>query len=164
RDAVTHLQAAYRLRPKDQSTLYSLQLALRQDGRLEEARRIRDELAEVLRGIDKESQDAFTALRLNNEGASLEKEGNLRGALEKYRAAVDLDPGHAGFRVNYGAALVRLGQWSEGLAQLREALRRDPGNARLKAALDAVLEEAPPSLGGKGKQAPPKPEAAPRRK
>jgi protein O-GlcNAc transferase len=143
REAVRHLEEAFRRKPKDQSTLYSLQLALRQDGQLERAREIREKLAEVLREIDRESQAAFTALRLNNEGAELEKAGSLAQALEKYREAVKLDPEHAGIRTNFAVALLRLGHWDEGIAQLREALRRDPGNAVLKKALADALAQAP---------------------
>ena len=91
-EAVPHLQESFRLNPKNQSTLYSLQMALRQDGQVEEAARVKKQLAELLRNIDKESQDAFAALRLNNEGAALEKTGDLAGALEKYRGVLALDP------------------------------------------------------------------------
>ncbi len=45
----SHLRESYRLNPQNQSTLYSLQLALRQDGKLEEAARIKEELAVLLR-------------------------------------------------------------------------------------------------------------------
>ena len=156
--AVSHLQEAFRLNPQDQSTLYSLQLALRRDGQLEEAARIKEKLMAVLREIDRESQAAFTALKLNNEGAALEKTGDLRGALEKYRAAVALDPQHVGIRMNLGVALLRLGQWKEGLSELREVIRRDPGNSVAKAALDDALEQAPVEFGGTGKRvAPPRP-------
>lgn len=143
RQAVLHLEEAYRRNPKDQSTLYSLQIALRQDGQLERARQIREKLAEVLREIDRESQAAFTALSLNNEGAALEKAGDLKQALEKYREAVKLDPEHVGIRTNFAVALLRLGQWSEGIAELREAIRRDPRNAVLKKALQDALAQAP---------------------
>ena len=54
--SVVHLKEAYRLDPRDQSTLYSLQLALRQDGKPEEAKAIKEKLAELLREIDRESQ------------------------------------------------------------------------------------------------------------
>ncbi len=151
-DAVIHLRKSFQLDPGNQSTLNSLQLALRQDGQSEEARRIKERLVEALRGIDRQSQEAFTALRLNNEGAALEKGGNLPGAVEKYRAAAALDPEHPGIRVNFGVALLRLGRWKEGLAELREALRRDPGNAQVKRALDDALEQAPVEFGGKGKK------------
>ncbi len=141
--AVRHLQESYRLNPENQSTLNSLQLALRRDGQVEAANAIRKKLAELLRKIDTESQNAFTALRLNNEGAELEKAGNLPGALEKYRAAVALDPEHTGFRTNLGAALLRLGRWDEGVAELKEVLRREPDNAKVKAALKAVQAARP---------------------
>lgn len=151
--AVRHLRESYRLDPRNQSTLHSLQLALRQDGKVEEAARIKDELAVLLRRIDQESQAAFTALRLNNEGAALEKTGDLRAALEKYRQAVALDAEHAGFRMNYGVALLRLGQWKQGLAELRDAARRDPASTLIKTALQDAMEQAPVEFGGKGKSA-----------
>jgi superkiller protein 3 len=151
REAVAHLQESFRLNPKNQSTLYNLQLALRQDGQLVEARRVKEKLAELLRNIDKESQNAFVALKLNNEAAVLEKAGDLRAAVEKYQNAVTLDPAHIGFRLNYGVALLRLGKWSEGLAQLREALRRDPSNGQAKAVLEDALAQAPVEFGGRRK-------------
>jgi Flp pilus assembly protein TadD len=145
-EAVRHLRESYRLNPKNQSTLHSLQLALRQDGKLDEAARIKEELAALLRQIDHESQSAFTALQLNNEGAALEKSGNLRAALEKYRQAVALDPEHAGFHMNFGVALLRLGQWKEGLEQLRDAARRDPQSTLIRTALQDALQQAPKPL------------------
>jgi tetratricopeptide (TPR) repeat protein len=151
-DAVIHLQKSFQLDPGNQSTLNSLQLALRQDGQIEEAKRIKEKLVEVLRGIDQQSEKAFSALRLNNEGAALERAGNLPSAAQKYRAAVALDPGHVGIRVNFGVVLLRLGRWKEGLAELREALRRDPSNTQVKRALDDALEQAPVEFGGKGKK------------
>ena len=149
RQAVVHLQSAHRRNPADQSTLNSLLLALRQDGQLEESKRIKEKLAEVLRNIDQESQGAFAALRLNNEGAALEKAGDLRGAREKYREGLALDPTHIGIRANFAVASLRLGQWAEGLSQLREALRREPGNAPVKAALEDALRQAPAEFRGK---------------
>jgi tetratricopeptide (TPR) repeat protein len=154
RQAVGHLRESYRLAPLNQSTLNSLQLALRQDGQVEEAAQIRAKLAGLLRKIDKESQDAFNALRLNNEGAALEKSGNARAALDKYRQAVALDPAHAGFHLNFGVALLKLGEWKEGLAELREAARQDPNSAMIKSALYDALEQAPAAFGGNGKAVP----------
>ena len=152
RDAVIHLRKSFELDPGNQSALNSLQLALRQNGQAEEAGRIKEKLVEALRGIDRQSRDAFSALRLNNDGAALEKDGNLSGAAEKYRAALALDPEHVGIRVNFGVALLRLGRWKEGLSELREALRRDPRNAEVKRALDDALQQAPVEFGGKGKK------------
>lgn len=141
--AVLHLQKALGLNPGDQSTLYNLQTALRQDGQVEQARKTKEQLTELLRKRDKAVENALTGVQLNNQGAELEKAGNLRGALEKYRAALELSPEHVGFRVNFAVGLLRLGQWSQGIAELREALRRDPGNSAAKAALDDALAQAP---------------------
>jgi tetratricopeptide (TPR) repeat protein len=151
-EAVPHLQESFRLNPRNQSTLYSLQMALRQDGQVEKAAEVKKQLAELLRDIDKESQDAFAALRLNNEGAALEKAGDLSGALEKYRKASSLDPNHNGIRLNFGVALLRTGKWGEGLAVLREVLRREPGNTKAQAALEDALAQAPVEFGGNGKK------------
>jgi predicted Zn-dependent protease len=100
-------------------------------------------LAELLRKRDTASQKALAAIQLNNDGANLEKAGNLREALEKYRAALELYPEHVGIRVNFAAALLRLGQWTQGISELREAVRRDPDNGTVKAALDRALAKQP---------------------
>ncbi|MCC6859692.1 MAG: tetratricopeptide repeat protein [Bryobacterales bacterium] len=142
-EAVTHLEKSMTLSPRNQSTLYSLQLALRQVGQVERAAEIRKRINAMLRERDQESQNALIAVQINNQGADLEKAGKLREALEKYRAAVKLDPEHPGIRTNFAAALLKLGQWKEGIAELREALRRDPENAQLQEALRQALAHAP---------------------
>jgi tetratricopeptide (TPR) repeat protein len=144
--AVAPLNEAYRVNPDDQSTLNSLQIALRRSGKNDEAEKIKAELGELLRKRDQFSQDALKAVRINNEGAALQKTGDLRAALDKYREAVGLYPEHVGIRVNYAIALLRLGQWTEGLNELHEALNRDPGNANTKAVLDDALAQAPRNL------------------
>ena len=149
--AVVHLQEAARLDPKNQSTLYGLQRALREDGQEEQADAIKKKLAALLRDKDKDDQNLLAGIELNNRGADLEKAGDLRGALQKYRAALDLLPGHVGIRVNFAIALLRLGQWNQGLAELREAVRREPENAVLRAALDDALAQAPVEFGGMGR-------------
>ncbi|MDQ2712810.1 MAG: tetratricopeptide repeat protein [Acidobacteriota bacterium] len=143
--AAGHLQRAYEGNPKDQSTLNSLQTALRRAGKLEEADRVKAELAQLLAERDRASQNAVAAIKLNNEGATLEKSGDLAGAAKKYGQALELYPDHVGIRVNYAVALLRTGEWPEGLKQLREALRRDPANAQIQAALKDALAQAPPS-------------------
>ncbi len=143
RFAILNLQKAYRIDPKDQTTLNSLQTALRQDGQLEQARKVKEKLVEVLRARDTATQNQLNAARINNEGAALEKAGDLRGALEKYRAAVELDPQHVDLRVNYAVALLRLGQWKPGLAELRQAMRQKPNDVVLKAAWDDAIRQAP---------------------
>lgn len=148
--AVVHLQEAARLDPKNQSTLYSLQRAYREDGQTEQANAAKKQLAQMLREKDKADQNLLAGIQLNNQGADLEKAGDLRGALEKYQSALELLPDHVGIRVNLAVALLRLGQWARGLAELRECIRRQPDNAVLKAALDDALTQAPVEFGGKG--------------
>lgn len=143
-EAVKHLQAAYEVNPEDQSTLNALQIALRRDGRTAEADEIRRKLADLLRSRDEKNQNALEAVKLNNEGAALEKSGDLRNAAEKYGAALALDPQHNGIRVNYGVALLRLGEWTKGLNELHEAAERDPGNRLIQSALKDALSQAPP--------------------
>jgi len=143
RDAVPHLEKAARLDAENQTALYNLQRALRENGQVERAAQIKTQLTELFRKRDRASQDALVAVRLNNEGASLEKKGNLRAAVEKYRTAVDKNPKHAGIRVNLAVALLRLGRWQEGIAELREAVRQDPTNERFRRALEDALAQAP---------------------
>jgi predicted Zn-dependent protease len=78
---------------------------------------------------------------LNEEGLRLEHDGDLLGALDKYRGAVDLDPTGYGFRLNYALALCRLGRWQEGVTQLQEVLKEDPDNADAAKALFIAQEE-----------------------
>jgi tetratricopeptide (TPR) repeat protein len=143
RQAITHLKESFRLNPQDQSTLYNLQMALRKDGQTEQANEVKKKLAELLRKRDTERQAALTAVQINNQGAELEKAGNLSEALEKYRAALKLDPNHVGVRVNLAIALLRLGHWDEGIKELRDAQRQDPNNADLQRALNDALAQAP---------------------
>ena len=149
-EAVDQFQEAVKLSPADQSGLNGLQRALQEDGQEQQATQVRRKLAEVFRAKRQSDQNTLAAIRINNEGADLEKAGNLRAAEEKYRAAHRLDPHHGGIQVNYAIALLRLGEWREGLKQLRDAAEREPGNALLKAALEDALTQAPVAFGGKG--------------
>ncbi len=144
--AAEHLRVAYKHNPQDQSVLNALQSALRKLGKTAEADNVRLQLAKLLRERDMARQNAVTAIKLNNEGAILQKEDKLREALEKYEQAVQLYPDHVGIRVNYAVALLRLGLWTKGLNEMHEALRRDPGNPQIQAALKDALAQAPPSL------------------
>jgi tetratricopeptide (TPR) repeat protein len=141
-DAVPHLQTAVRLDPKNQSALNSLQTALRKDGQTAQADAIRRQLAEVIRERDSNDQNLMKAMESNDRGTALDKSGDVRGAIEKYRAALALQPDHAGIRANLAIALLKDGQWDEGLSQLREALKRDPHNPDFQRALEEALEQA----------------------
>jgi protein O-GlcNAc transferase len=141
-EAVEHLDAAVRLDSKNQSALNALQRALRQDGQPERAEAARTQLAELLRERDRADQKLVAAFEANNRGAQLEKAGDVRGALEKYRAALEMLPEHVGIRVNLAVALLKLGNWQEGISQMRQALAREPGNTEVQKALEDALTQA----------------------
>jgi tetratricopeptide (TPR) repeat protein len=140
--AVDPLDAAIRLDPGNQAALNALLRALRQDGQTERSEAVKKKLTEVMRQRDEADQKTVAALELNNRGAELEKAGKVSLALEKYRAALELLPEHAGIRTNVAVALLKLGNWREGIDQMRQALRRDPGNIELQKALDDALAQA----------------------
>jgi tetratricopeptide (TPR) repeat protein len=142
RKAVAHLKQALSYAPDDRATLYNLMLALRKTGRLEEAKPIEERMAELQNQSDRASRVGLAASGLNSEGIQLEKSGDIRAALAKYRAALDLDPTGFGFRLNYGLALCRLGRWQDGIVELREVLRLDPDNADAAKALYIANQEA----------------------
>jgi len=144
KQAILELDKASRINPKDQTTLNSLQAALRADGQTARADQVKADLVAVLRERDQSTQNEFSAIRLNEEGAKLEKAGDMKGALDKYRQGLQLDPEDIGIRVDLARALLRQGQWKEGLSQLAESMQRRPGDPVLKAAWDDALRQAPP--------------------
>jgi len=140
--AVKHLKQALSYAPDDRATLYNLMLALRKTGQLEEAKPIEVRMAELQHQSDRASEVGLAATGLNSEGVQLEKSGDIRAALAKYRAALDLDPTGFGFRLNYALALCRLGLWQDGVVELREVLRLDPDNADAAKAMYIAREQA----------------------
>jgi tetratricopeptide (TPR) repeat protein len=140
--AINHLKSALLGEPSDMAALYSLDRALRKAGRLEEAKPIEKRILESRERTDRASTVALIASRLNSEGIELEKSADIRGALAKYRAALDLDPTGFGFELNYGLALCRLGRWQDGAVELREVLRLDPDNADAAKALYIAMDQA----------------------
>jgi len=150
--AVEHLKQALFYNPNDRATLYNLMLALRKAGRTEDTKPIEKRLAELQQQSDRASEVGFTASDLNSEGIQLERSGDIRAALAKYRAALDLDPTGFGFRLNYALALCRLGRWQDGIVELREVLRLDPDNADAAKALYIAVDKAKPQYGDVGKR------------
>ncbi len=141
--AVAPLRAAHRVAPQDHSILNAFQKALRMDGQAKEADEVKQELAALLHQDELNDETDMKAVRLNNEGAKLQSAGDLRGALEKYDAAVKLSPKNVPLHVNYAVALLRLGKWTDGLNELHESLLMDPENSKIKAALRDALSQAP---------------------
>jgi tetratricopeptide (TPR) repeat protein len=139
--AVEHLKQALFYAPNDRATLYNLMLALRKTGRLEAAKPIEQRMVELQHQSDRASEVGLAASGLNDDGIQLERLGDLRAALAKYRAALDLDPTGFGFRLNYALALCRLGRWQNGIVELREVLRLDPDNADAAKALYVAADK-----------------------
>jgi tetratricopeptide (TPR) repeat protein len=156
-EAVKHLQQSLSSGSDDRATLYALARALRKSGKLDEAERIDKRMAELLQEGHHASEVLFPAAELNSQGMQLEKSGDVRSALAKYKAALDLDPSGYGFRLNYALALCRLGQWQDGVVELREVLRVDPDNADAAKALYIATEEVAKAQHARGTKPPAKP-------
>jgi tetratricopeptide (TPR) repeat protein len=150
--AISHLKKALAQTPNDRGTLYNLMLALRKTGQVEEAKAIEKRLSALQQQNDRASEVGFAASGLNSEGIQLQNSGDVRGALAKYRAALDLDPTGYGFRLNYALALCRLGRWQDGIAELREVLRVDPDNADAAKALYVALDQTRVNSGDREKK------------
>ena len=140
--AVQHLQEAITLGGPDNATLYNLELALRKAGREEEARAVRARMRDQLQTSRQSAETALSVASLNSEGIQLEQQGDLHGAIAKYRTALELNPTAAGVRLNYGLALCRLHRWQVGIAEMQEVLRLDPDNGAASRALYIAKEQA----------------------
>jgi tetratricopeptide (TPR) repeat protein len=144
--AVVHLRQSLDSNPGDKAALYNLQRALRQDGQPEEAHRLEPRIQQLIEQASRSNENSFLAAKLDSEGVDLEKAGNLRLAINKYREALELYPNHDGFRLNYGLALCRAGQWEAGIAEIREVLHHNPDNAEATRALYLALDKQKSSV------------------
>jgi tetratricopeptide (TPR) repeat protein len=143
RQAVVHLELARKLMPQvTVAVLYKLDRALRKQGDNAEAQRIRAEAEMLLRQDSKTNEHLLEAQALDHDGVTLEGQGETAKALEKYRAALELNPQQYGFRLNYALALCRLGKWRQGIAELNEILAADPSNIEARRALYIALDKA----------------------
>ncbi|MGA7926264.1 MAG: tetratricopeptide repeat protein [Candidatus Sulfotelmatobacter sp.] len=111
-------------------------------GHLQEAKTLDARVGELQQQSDRSSEVGFKASALNDEGIQLEKAGDVRAALARYRAALDLDPTGHGFRLNYALTLCPLGRWQDGIVELRGVLRVDPDNLDTAEALYIAAEQA----------------------
>lgn len=133
--AVKHLQIARSLGRDDKTTLYALVRALRATGKIQDARQLEEKIVDQQHLDTHANEVLFTASGLNQQGLNLEHQGDILGALDKYRAAVELDPAGYGFRLNYALALCRTGRWQDAVTQLHQVLKQDPDNADAAKAL-----------------------------
>jgi tetratricopeptide (TPR) repeat protein len=141
-EASVCLKKALAISPNDWATLYKLQRALRQAGETAAANRYDAELRQLVHQDDQANLHSMEAKRNDDEGVALEQQGDLSGALEKYRTASELVPDQDGYRLNFALALCRLNRWDEGIAEIREIVRRDPNNADAQRALFIAEDKA----------------------
>jgi tetratricopeptide (TPR) repeat protein len=136
-DAVAAFDTALRLYPEFGAAWYSRGLALRNLGRLDDARAslararefgarwpgVPDPLLQQVRAL---RDDASAHLA---RGLALEREGDLAGAVHAHEAAIAADPEFAQAHVNLIALYGRQQQWARAEAAYREALRLGSGGA-----------------------------------
>jgi tetratricopeptide (TPR) repeat protein len=139
-DAVEHFQAALALLPQAASIHYSLAMAFRGLGRLDDARAhlerrgsgeitVGDPIVERLqtlvrgeRGLVLQGRRAYDA-------------GQFDEAADAFRRAIAAVPASVTARVNLGLALTRLGDTDGAVEQFEAALRLDGGNVTARAGL-----------------------------
>lgn len=139
-EAIKYLQKAWELKPANRPALYQLCRALLRAGRNAEAKACEQRLSPTIQTELAITTNVGTATDTNNEGVELERRGDLAAALEKYRAAVQLNPSQTVFRRNLALALCRLGRWEEGVAELKEVLKANPEDTQATKALYIALE------------------------
>ena len=141
--AVQHLRLARKLMPHPTlALLYKLDRALRAQGLTAEGEKTRAEAKAMLAQDTRENQQFVESQLRENEGVELEKQGQPEKALQKYRAALELNPDQQGFRLNYALALCRLNRWQEGISELKEILSNDPGNIEARHSLYIAEDKA----------------------
>jgi len=144
RDAVTYHQAGelaraenlyqdvLREQPGNVDALHLLGLVAHARGRNDEAKRL---ISDAI------SRQADCAFYHNNLGEVLRELGDVRGAVECYRRALELDGGYTQARNNLGMALQQLGDLQGAADCFRQALDEEPGVAHLHNNL-GVAEQA----------------------
>jgi tetratricopeptide (TPR) repeat protein len=68
------------------------------------------------------------AIRRNNFGADLVKQGKLEDALKDFQRAVEIDPDYAAAQLNLAYTYDRLGRADEAMAAYQKAIALEPGN------------------------------------
>src|SRR5262245_40771317 len=83
-------------------------------------------LVGVAQAQDRASNEA---VRHNERGASLQREGKGEEAIAEFRRAVELEPGNVTLLMNLAHAYGVKGRLDEGIAEYRKVLERQPANS-----------------------------------
>jgi len=130
KNAITHYEAAVRLRPQHAEAHNNLAVALAQQGRTEEAMA---HFEQALR-LKPNYPEAH-----NNLGNTLQMQGRLDDAIVHYAEAVRQQPRYADAQDNLGTALLAQGKVGEAMAHIEEALRIWPDFALAHTNLGAAF-------------------------
>lgn len=76
-----------------------------------------------------DGEDPWPGEEAYNRGVVLMERGDIDGAIEQYRASIQVSPDHPAPRSNLGIALIQRGQREAGLDHLRAALEFDRSDA-----------------------------------
>jgi tetratricopeptide (TPR) repeat protein len=155
--AVTHFREALDRVPEATALHYSLAMAYRGAGRIEDARAHLERRGNgVITPADPVVEGLRTRLRgeraLVGQGRQAFEAGDYGAAAQLFARAVDAAPASAAARTNLGLALARLGRASEAAAHLESALAIDAADGAAHAGLGMLLaaqdrhEDAVPHL------------------
>jgi tetratricopeptide (TPR) repeat protein len=143
-EAIAHFRAALERVPQATSIHYSLAMAYRGLGRLDEARSELEKRGPGgITAVDPIVADLQTLVRgerlLVIRGTRAYEAGQFQEAADAFRQAIDVAPGSASAHFNLGLALSQLGDAAGALDQLRVAFDLAPGDASVSGALVGAL-------------------------
>jgi tetratricopeptide (TPR) repeat protein len=115
----------------------NLGLALVRLGRWDEARPQLERALELAQQEDRSAEVTLDEAATPHIalGDVLAHQGELDGAIEHYRRAIEIEPGRRRARVNLGIALVHSTRYAEALPVLEESLRAEPDSPQIESAL-----------------------------
>jgi tetratricopeptide (TPR) repeat protein len=116
-------RTAVRLNPQLEKACYGLAQLLQAEGKTEEAQKV----FEQVRQLKASSSSLAEASSLNAAGVVRMNAGELNEALEKFRAALALDPTYAAAAYNQGLVLARQEKTAEAIESFKTAIRLRPG-------------------------------------
>ena len=140
RDSVTLWGRAVQLDSTNDLALYFHASALAKAGRFDEAARRYRELLEILPDHVPARKDL--ARIESRDGDALAASGDLPGAIELYRKALERDPDLSSARERLGMALFQLGRFQEALPELDAAFQTGPSDPGAANAYALLLTDA----------------------
>jgi tetratricopeptide (TPR) repeat protein len=143
-EAVTHFRTALERVPQAAAIHYSLAMAYRGLGRMEEARdHLRQRGTAGIRAVDPLVDDLQAHIRsergLLMRGRRAFDAGQFEQAADAFRRALEVAPDSVAARVSLGLAQARLGRLDEAAARFEDALSLEPANVTARTSLGLLL-------------------------